>query len=146
VRNGPPGDVARIFISSACSRKTPKMAAKIDFDFEKIKVSNDEVSAYSAAKMLRELAVCDTMELKQNILLGRYVPIDDIERIVASGDTVIRTLMLSLPDRVAVQIAVMDDPVVIEEFLYQEINNILEELSTKRFASPPSVGARYAAS
>jgi phage terminase Nu1 subunit (DNA packaging protein) len=61
--------------------------------------------------------------------LGVMVEADEIDRHVLGGDTIVKSRLMALPDRMAHILASESDPAKIEQLLDKEIGDVLDQLN-----------------
>jgi hypothetical protein len=70
------------------------------------------------------------LEAKARAELGELVPVEDVKTAAYNKARVVRDNLLNIPDRVASQLASLDNEKKIHEILLNEIRAVLEALST----------------
>jgi hypothetical protein len=69
------------------------------------------------------------LEAKARTELGELVPVEDVKTAAYNKARVVRDNLLNIPDRVASQLASLDNEKKIHEILLSEIRTVLESLS-----------------
>lgn len=95
-----------------------------------IKESSSGSSSEKEAKARKEIANAEIQEMKLQTMKDELVSIEEVCGVVASEYSKVRTALISSPSRVAKQLAGMEDPGEIQQFLLDTNNEILEFLST----------------
>ncbi len=86
-------------------------------------------SAYWDARTRREVAEASTAELKLEEMSGRLVKRSEVERAAFEAGRLLRDMVLSVPTKVAAEVAAMDDPRIVEARIRQELRHVLDELA-----------------
>ena len=86
-------------------------------------------SAYWDARTRREQAEASRAELELQRMQGDLVSRDRVERAASETGRLLRDMVLSVPSRVASEVAAMTDPVAVEARLRAELRGALEDVS-----------------
>ena len=88
-----------------------------------------EGSLYWDAKTRREVAEAAKAELQLTEMEGALVKRAEVERAAYESGRLLRDMVLSVPTRLAAEVAVMSDPQAIEIRIREELRKVLEELA-----------------
>lgn len=88
-----------------------------------------EGSAYWDAKTRREIAEATKAELQLAALSGDLVKREAVERAAFEAGRLLRDMVLSVPSRLAAELAAMNDAQAIEGRIRDELRKVLDELS-----------------
>lgn len=84
---------------------------------------------YAQSRAIREAYAARLLKLEHDEKVGKLVAIDAVHAEAFKAHRTIRDALMNMPDQIAPDLAVMDDPVEIQIFLSNEINKLLRKLS-----------------
>lgn len=88
-----------------------------------------ESNAYWDARIRRETAEASKAEIQLEEMAGRLVKKDTVERAAFEIARLERDMLLSVPSKIAAEVAAMDDPVEVEQRIRNEIRRALDAVA-----------------
>ena len=89
-----------------------------------------DISTITDANIYKTIYQGKLEKLKYEKAMGELISRDDVQNKAFATARIIRDKLLSIPERLSNELATMNDPYIIKEMLYKEVNLLLEDLST----------------
>ena len=98
--------------------------------FKSLKTDGDLKEEVERARLRKLLLEADIIEIDRDERRGQLISVEEAIAEIEDGFTRVKTKLMALPDRLALEISGLNDPVEIREILADTVREALQELHT----------------